>query len=299
MNDYLELGAVLLVAWVLPVLAVEGFAREMELRGSGVANYRGRKVFLGLGLAWLVPAVAGPLLPLPTVGAVGGAGLFVLVPVAFALGLLDDAYGTGDDRGFRGHFRALRSGRLTTGMLKAIGIVVIALAVSPALENDAATAYSPAMRSVAFLAGAAVIALSANFVNLVDLRPARGLKVYILLAVPAAMAVGALQSQVSSPRMGAGLGALLVLGPAAAVWPYDASERGMLGDAGANAAGAFAGYFAAAALPMPWLVAWAAVLLALNLASERVSFSSLVQRNGALRWLDELGRGKSSETPPE
>jgi len=34
---------------------------------------------------------------------------------------------------------------------------------------------------------------------------------------------------------------IVLLGPVAAVWRYDLGERAMLGDAGANAAGALAG----------------------------------------------------------
>jgi uncharacterized membrane protein len=63
----------------------------------------------------------------------------------------------------------------------------------------------------------------------------------------------------------------------------------MLGDAGANALGAVVGTMVLAG-PM-WLVwAAAAVLLALQLTSERVSFTRVIETNRVLRAADRLGR---------
>jgi len=67
-------------------------------------------------------------------------------------------------------------------------------------------------------------------------------------------------------------------------------ERGMLGDAGANAMGALAGYLLAVSLPLWGLAVSAAVLLALNVASEKISFSKVIASFGPLRWIDGLGR---------
>jgi uncharacterized membrane protein len=78
-------------------------------------------------------------------------------------------------------------------------------------------------------------------------------------------------------------------GAALAALPFDLREQGMLGDAGANALGAVVGTMVLAG-PM-WLV-WAAagVLLALQLASERVSFTRVIESNRVLRAADRLGR---------
>ena len=76
---------------------------------------------------------------------------------------------------------------------------------------------------------------------------------------------------------------------ALAALPFDLREEGMLGDAGANALGAVVGTMVLAG-PM-WLVwAAAAVLLALQLASERVSFTRVIESNRVLRAADRLGR---------
>jgi hypothetical protein len=84
--------------------------------------------------------------------------------------------------------------------------------------------------------------------------------------------------------------AIAALGPLVAVWRYDIGERGMLGDAGANSMGAFLGFICATALPVVLLIVATIILLVINIASERFSFSALVERNKLLRWLDRLGR---------
>ncbi len=65
----------------------------------------------------------------------------------------------------------------------------------------------------------------------------------------------------------------------------------MLGDCGANALGAAVGTVAAAWLPRPAKLAALLAVIGLNLASERVSFTEVIDRTPTLRWLDHLGRG--------
>ena len=70
----------------------------------------------------------------------------------------------------------------------------------------------------------------------------------------------------------------------------DLGERAMLGDAGANALGALLGVVAAASLSRPARVALLAGIAGLTAASEKVSFTAVIERTPALRWLDMLGR---------
>jgi hypothetical protein len=332
----------------------------IEATGSPVANFRGREVSLGLGLVWLVWAVgvaaawnligfgtyvyrvatsSADAAPAEWLSAIGNAPLatvvgavpFLLVVGALAFGFADDIWGGSVDKGFKGHLRALFEGRLTTGMLKMLGIgalaFVSATGIAGSIGNlDSAVGDSTGWVSggyiaLAWLLATAVIALAANLVNLTDLRPGRALKAYIPLAL-AGVGVSSwgfyrvleqriVQSAASEAVNGAaaatpGLPAnaqiwvwlagvvvcllIIVLGPVCAVWRYDLGERAMLGDAGANAMGAFAGYLLARSAPLWLLGAMALVLLALNLASEGVSFSSVIERVPLLAWLDGLGR---------
>ncbi len=68
----------------------------------------------------------------------------------------------------------------------------------------------------------------------------------------------------------------------------------MLGDAGANALGAALGLGLAVSLPEPARLAVIPALLALNLGSERWSYSEVIERASWLRVLDRLGRTSGS-----
>jgi UDP-GlcNAc:undecaprenyl-phosphate/decaprenyl-phosphate GlcNAc-1-phosphate transferase len=305
-----QLAAIALLTGVFPWLGIRMLASSLERSTLAQrTNFRGRRVFVGLGVVWVF-WVAG-MTVLRWGGLVLGEGfaLFVevsavlpLVITALLFGLFDDAYGTGEERGFRGHLSALGQGRLTTGAFKLAGIGLVSLAAAVSVDppaNGVASALS-AQTSVAlgFVGWTAVlgalIALSANLVNLADLRPGRALKVYGVCAV-ALVAVAA----ASHPPVVAASLALALAGPLGAAWRFDVSERGMLGDAGANAAGAVLGFVAAWECGRAWpALVVAAVLLALNLASEIWSFSRVIDSNRALSWLDGLGR-LPSDTPAE
>lgn len=200
------------------------------------------------------------------------------------LGLIDDLLeprqrraGRPVSKGLRGHLGALLEGHLTTGAAKALGIPLLSLTgalAAPAPRGGAMT-----------LVDAALVAGCANFVNLLDLRPGRALKgvlppAALLLLVPA---------ESDRARTGSRL-ALAALLPGMLALPGDLRERGMLGDAGANVLGAAVGSAATRLLPAPARLSLLAAVVALTLASEKVSFSAVINSTAPLRRLDRLGR---------
>ncbi|HWI01880.1 MAG TPA: hypothetical protein VNT27_16255 [Propionibacteriaceae bacterium] len=237
-------------------------------------NHAGVPVTLTEGPVALLAMLAGLLVPGPAPG--GSAVLRGAVALAAtgsgAVGAYDDLRGSGPAKGFRGHLAALRSGTVTSGTVKIAGVGLSAAAASMVLGRTSAA--RGVINLGDLLVDTALIAGTANFTNLCDLRPGRAAKVTLVLA--------------------AGLvcvGAAPVLGAAAGSLPSDLGEKSMLGDCGANALGAAIGTVAAAWLPRPMKLAALLAVVGLNLASERVSFTAVIDRTPMLRWLDDLGRG--------
>lgn len=245
------------------------------------SNYRGRTIITGAGL--LVPLVVVAFEAAADLAAtfdvqlnastVGPRRAVLVVALGLgALGLLDDLAGEGESGGFRGHLRALARGRLTTGSLKLFGGAAVAVAAVFGPRTD-----TPGR----LLADAALVALSANLANLFDRAPGRLLKVTGLAFVVLAVATGAPAELVAvAVTVGAGL-ALIV---------PDLREQVMVGDVGANVLGATLGVGVVVATAPTTRTIVLLVVAALNLASERVSFTSVIDRTAPLRALDRLGR---------
>jgi len=250
------------------------FLRE---NGHVRANYRGAELPCPLGL--LVPAAAlSALVPLALLNGLWDsrtldiAGLFLVLGVAL-LGLADDAY-AGPSRGWRGHGAVIAAGAFSTGALKAVGTLGLALTWSAVTQPGAAR----------FLLAAAVIVLSTNLFNLLDLRPGRSVKVFVLLA-----AVLTIASLDLDPLRELGLWA----GPIVVAGALDLRERGMLGDTGSNATGAVAGLWLVLTLSTTGLAIATAVLVLVTAYGEFRSINSLVEGTPGLRHLDSLGRSQN------
>jgi hypothetical protein len=256
-------------------------------------NHRGEPVTLLEGPAVAAGAIAGALAqatlgPIRSGTARSGAAMALAGAGAAAFGGYDDLAGSGDRRGFRGHLGALRQGEVTTGAIKLGGIGVTGMA-SAAMAGG-----SPADVAI----NAALVAGGANLLNLFDLRPGRAIKVAAasgaLIAVGGSL--GGRRAGVAAPRLTAGLTSLPPLAAAVTLLPEDLAERAMLGDCGANALGAMLGA-AAAGLPRPARIALLAGITGLTAASEKVSFTKVIERTPALRWLDMLGRRPAHQAP--
>jgi len=86
----------------------------------------------------------------------------------------------------------------------------------------------------------------------------------------------------------------VLVAPVFVVVGLDLKEKGMLGDAGANAMGVLAGAYILSrfGLDFPLIAVYLVVILLLNLLSEGISFSKVIEGNKFLSKLDNLGRLK-------
>jgi hypothetical protein len=225
-------------------LPVEEIQLQLEHRATGRDAqgfiHRGRQL-LDAGLA------AGPLrvnhrgARVPLVG-----WAFALhEPLITAIGLADDRWSV-EERGFRAHLQARR----TTGVLKLVGIPLVALVRTRSLS------------------GALLVGLTANALNQLDTRPGRALKAYLAAAVV-----------VDAPL------ALAVL-----LAPYDLREMTMLGDGGSNGLGAMLGLSSVNRFTGRgrWIAIGA--LAGLTFIGERRSLGDLIERTPVLREVDAWGR---------
>ncbi len=284
-------------------------------------NFHGATVSLRGGVAMAgasvaSAAVASALSDQPR-AALGGAVAALGGGVA---GYIDDVDQGAHDggkvaKGLKGHLGALAHGQVTTGVIKIAGIGASALAAS-ALVGSKATSVSGKVADLVL--NTVLIAGTANLANLLDLRPGRALKATVLVATPlsyfscaaakapasgasgAASAMPAASGAVASetpaaPASASGASAQRLLASglnAAAITALveDLQETTMLGDTGANAAGALLGTSLAA--NDSWKLRLGATLgvVGLILASEKVSFSKVIAANPALNWLDQLWR---------
>src|SRR4051794_18640567 len=197
-----------------------------------------------------------------------------IVGVAF-LGFLDDALGRGErtesPRGWRGHARALREGRLSTGAIKAIGALALAAYVVS----------GRGLESFRYLADIALLILTTNMFNLVDLRPGRAEKMLVLLGI--GLCLGAWTAQ-PIELLGVFLGPVLVGAY------FTLREKAMLGDTGSNLVGAIGGVWLLTTLDETGRLIALAVVVALTVYGEYRSISQTIENVPPLRLLDSLGR---------
>jgi UDP-GlcNAc:undecaprenyl-phosphate/decaprenyl-phosphate GlcNAc-1-phosphate transferase len=272
-----------LLAFVLAVLLAQPTLHALRTGGHMRPNYRARELPYPLGVL-VVAAALLALVPLTLIERVGHTeilypGLFSVALYALGvacLGLIDDTLGSSrtgvaSPRGWRGHGAAAMRGELSTGALKAIGSLGLALLVTDFTGLSVGR----------WLLAAAVLVLATNALNLLDLRPGRALKVFVLLG--AGLTIGARELR---PLWTLGL----FVGPALVAGAYDLRERAMLGDTGANLMGALAGLWMVLILSQTGQLIALALLVIVTVYGELSSISELVARVPLLRGLDSWGR---------
>ena len=251
--------ATFLLAGATSCLVWLAMRTTFQAPGLQRTNYRGAPVPVGAGIVLVVALLvieAGAALvgwEVYTDGYASRVYATVLATGFCLLGLFDDLAAEGDDRGFRGHLLA---------------IVVVHLNQVEAIDE--------------LLIGGALIALAANLGNLLDRAPGRCTKVAL---VAGAVLVAAAAAS-DRPWL---VGPVAILGAGAGLLAFDLREALMLGDAGSNVLGAAVGLGVVLTTGLAVQLVVLAVLVGLNLLSERVSFSRVIDATTPLRWFDRLG----------
>jgi UDP-GlcNAc:undecaprenyl-phosphate/decaprenyl-phosphate GlcNAc-1-phosphate transferase len=269
-------------AVAIALLVVPAGVRGLLDAGLMRDNFRGARLAFPLG-AVLVTAALVALAPLAFLDDRGDLDLLdpelrrwlpYVIGVAF-LGFLDDSLGQGEasgtPRGWRGHARALREGRLSTGAIKAIGALALAAYVVS----------GRGLESGRYLADVALLILATNAFNLLDLRPGRAEKALVLLGLGLCLGAWTLAPL---ELLGIFAGPVLV-----GAW-FTLRERAMLGDTGSNLVGAVGGVWLLTTLGGTGRLIALAVVLALTIFGELRSISRTIESVPPLRWLDSLGR---------
>ncbi len=271
------LGGLLAATSLESLLRIPSLER-MNYRQRPVATAGGLAAFIGAALVLAILIASGWVMHRGQLVHAGQqtATAFAILASFTLLGFVDDVLGNGDDRGFRGHVRALRSGRLTTGALKMIGGAAIAILVSAVPPGSIGK----------HVASAALIALGANTANLFDRAPLRCVKIATLAWLPIVI-LAASRIAVGDELYGSMIVVAIGVGSMWGLASREARESLMLGDAGANALGAIVGYAAAATVGVVAQVVMVIALVALNVVSERTSFSAIIAKH---RWLDAIDR---------
>ncbi len=273
-------------------LLAPALMRTMAEAGHTRPNYRDRRVVFPFGVLVAAAALLA-LVPLTLLARFASARVFYpeILPIALyatgvlLLGLIDDSLGERGRgampaeqsppaparRGWRGHGAAALRGELSTGTLKAGGSLGLALLAMSYLQ----------LSDGRWLLAAGVLVLATNLFNLLDLRPGRSAKAFVLLG--AGLTIGSTELR---PLWAVGLFAA----PALVAGAYDLRERAMLGDTGANLLGALAGLWLVLTLSGVGQLVALGLLLAITLYGELRSISALIERTPGLRELDSWGR---------
>ncbi|MCR6545810.1 glycosyl transferase family 4 [Dehalobacterium formicoaceticum] len=247
---------------------------EMLSRGGiKEKNIRGRTIPVAAGI--IFTAVLAPVFFLQALffdyGTEAYMYLGFVTLVSFA-GFVDDAAGTGESKGFSGHFSyLLHQKKWTTGIWKVALCGITAALASLVFSNSW---YDLIINTL-------LIALMANFFNLLDVCPGRSIKVFLL---------GSLLIMVFLPSDTVNILLLPLLGAVGAYAIYDFQGQGMMGDAGSNVLGLALGLTLVAAGSLSLRVVTLVLLVLLHGVSEKISFSEIIKNNKMLDQLDRLGR---------
>ncbi|GAB6182136.1 glycosyl transferase [Desulfotomaculum defluvii] len=273
---YFHLLLSIVISYIIARMILPSILRLITEAGYVRPNFRGDQIPVGVGLVFFLSAI------LPTgllifvnrdIYQIGGLlYLFVLGSMTL-LGMTDDIFGSRADSGLRGHLKKMLRGELTTGGLKLVVGGIMSLVVAINISNHWQE----------IIVNTLVVALSVNAINLLDLRPGRAGKGFLLAGV-----ILGLISWSSSHLVWC----VITAGALLAYLPSDLKARAMMGDTGSNALGATIGITSVLVLPENLKMGYLILLIAFHIFTEKYSLTKIIEKNKMLNYLDQLGRNQ-------
>lgn len=264
---------ILLISYLVNKLIIPLFGSLYINAGFIKENYKGDYIPNSMGIIYIFNIIIVSLLIIIFTTSNNYIEIFVFILGILTMGfigLLDDFMGDNHVKGFKGHIKMLFKLKLTTGGLKAILGGMVSILISSLISLD----------FINFLINTLMISLFTNFINLMDLRPGRAIKIFLIFSLPSLFYVNNTYKIIL----------LCFIGASLAYFPYDIKGRSMLGDIGANCLGIILGIIATSYTIYIKILLVIFLVLA-NLYSEKYSITKLIGKNKILNFLDELGRG--------
>lgn len=240
--------------------------------------------------------------------------LFGFYSLAALAGFFDDIRAQNDIKGLKNNLSYfVKHRKLTASLGKGLIISFLAIAVSMYKNITVFPSTLTTMMEMLLsdfpriVLDTLVICLSTNFINLLDLRPGRAIKVFVFfLMICSIPFVHALYRHTFNESVGRGylivpgiavvfLSLAPLLGALTAYAPLDFYGKAMMGDTGSNTLGFVIGVFFIGIQSVSIKVFILFFLIAFHIYCEFYSFSDLVERNRVLRWLDRLGTDRAGD----
>lgn len=262
------------ISMILSIIGIPFLLNMLKDNNCLCINYKNEEIPSSMGLLFII--VQTITLSLMNLFIAEDLRHYVLIYlVAFILiglvGLLDDLVGDKNVKGFKGHIKSLLKGKLTTGGLKASVGFLVALIISLYISNSI----------IETIINTLLISLFTNLINLFDLRPGRASKVFILVSI--ILLITSWYNDLSILLFS-------FFGILFRYLPIDLKANAMMGDIGSNSLGITLGAYCAITHDLKIKIIYLVVLIVVQMLSEFVSFSKIIEKNKFLRYIDNLGR---------
>ncbi|ACB85258.1 glycosyl transferase [Natranaerobius thermophilus] len=235
-------------------------------------NFRGKCIPGKMGIVF--PIIIVPIAVILFIMGLDPLHILLMVFLLFSLavmGLIDD-FSLDQEKGLIGHiYLFLKKGSVSAGFLKALFGVKIGLLFSLIAAGEF---YGPIL-----LIDVMIISLSANLVNLLDVKPGRAAKwsliwgiIFIVILDNNFELLIPLMAMLTAYAMG------------------DIQEHYMMGDTGANPIGGYLGGIAVLSFTLEEKLIYFGFLLTIHILTEFYSLSTIIKKSIVLSFIDELGR---------
>ena len=274
MNNYI-LYAILILTGLLGTYAIIPLFRSLLIESNVLRpNYKKDMIPVSMGIVFLPMLIINAIiLAYFTTNFKDMLHIFIflfgLVSMFFA-GILDDIIGNRDVSGLKGHFKSLLNGKLTTGGFKAFFGGFIGLVISIAISKNI---YDIVINTL-------IIALSTNLMNLLDLRPGRAIKGYLVISIVLLFTLGEYTRNLL----------LLIFPNVIAYFNQDLKAKAMMGDTGSNVLGISIGILFVMGYSLKVRLIWLAFLIFIHILTEKYSLTKIIGSNKFLNFIDKLGR---------
>ena len=274
MNNYI-LYAILILTGLLGTYAIIPLFRSLLIESNVLRpNYKKDMIPVSMGIVFLPMLIINAIiLAYFTTNFKDMLHIFIflfgLVSMFFA-GILDDIIGNRDVSGLKGHFKSLLNGKLTTGGFKALFGGFIGLVISIAISKNI---YDIVINTL-------IIALSTNLMNLLDLRPGRAIKGYLVISIVLLFTLGEYTRNLL----------LLIFPNVIAYFNQDLKAKAMMGDTGSNVLGISMGILFVMGYSLKVRLIWLAFLIFIHILTEKYSLTKIIESNKFLNFIDKLGR---------